>query len=97
MICIYHIKNVEISQEPPMLAVALSDKGRNGRERPWRAYKMANEILSMAYESINPRKAERLKWCCKTIEADCRKLGAAVIHKLEVRQGIVKKALTCNI
>ena len=34
---------------------------------------MANELLSMAYETINPSKAERLKWCCKTIEADCRK------------------------
>lgn len=56
-----------------MLAVALTDKGRNGRERPWRAYKMANEYLSMAYESINQNKAERLKWCCKTIEADVRK------------------------
>lgn len=49
------------------------DKGRNGRERPWRAYKMANELLSMAYQSINPSKAERLKWCCKTIEADVKK------------------------
>ena len=56
-----------------MLAVALTDKGRNGRERPWRAYKMANELLSKAYESINESKAERLKWCCKTIEADVRR------------------------
>lgn len=56
-----------------MLAVALTDNGRNGRPRPWRAYKMANELLSMAYQSINENKAERLKWCCKTIEADCRK------------------------
>ena len=56
-----------------MLAVALTDKGRNGRERPWRAYKMANELLSMAYESINESKAERLKWCCKTIDADVRR------------------------
>lgn len=67
MICIYHIKNVEVSQEPPLLAVALTDKGRNGRERPWRAYKMANELLSKAYESINASKAERLKSCGKVL------------------------------
>lgn len=34
---------------------------------------MANELLSVAYETINPSKAERLKWCCKTIEADVKK------------------------
>lgn len=34
---------------------------------------MANELLSIAYESINSRKAERLKWCCKTIDADVRR------------------------
>lgn len=68
-----YIKNVEISQEPPLTAEALSDKGRNGRERPWRAYKMANELLSLAYQSVNEKKAERLKWCCKTIEADVKK------------------------
>lgn len=71
----YHNMNLAISQDqdPPLLAVPLIDKGRNGRDRPWRAYKMANELLSMAYETINPSKAERLKWCCKTIEADVKK------------------------
>lgn len=43
--------------------VILSDKSGTGRERPWREKKMANELLSKAYEEINPRKAERLREC----------------------------------
>lgn len=70
---VHHNMNLAVSQDPPMLAVPLVDKGRNGRERPWRKYKMANELLSVAYETINPSKAERLRWCCKTIDADVRK------------------------
>lgn len=67
-----------------MLAVALTDKGRNGRERPWRAYKMANEYLSMAYESINESKAERLKSCGKvlTFTVD-RQTGQKVLTNAE--------------
>ena len=41
----------------------LLDKSSTGRERPWRAKKMANEALSEAYEPVNPRKAERLRSC----------------------------------
>lgn len=67
MIYIYLIKNVSISQEPPQLAEALTDKGRNGKERPWRAYKMANELLADAYEAINKSKADRLRWCGKVL------------------------------
>lgn len=45
----------------------LSDVGRGGRERPWRAYKMANETLSVAYDIVDPRKAERLRQCGKVL------------------------------
>lgn len=50
-----------------MLAVPLTDKGRNGKERPWRAYKMANELLANAYDDINKSKADRLRWCGKVL------------------------------
>ena len=60
-------KYKSLCQDPPQLAKALSDKGRNGRERPWRAYKMANEYLAMAYDSINQSKAERLRACGRTL------------------------------
>lgn len=70
---IYDIRYGALCQDPPQLAEALSDKGRNGKERPWRAYKVANEYLAMAYDSINQQKADRLRLCCKTIEADVKK------------------------
>lgn len=50
-----------------MLAETLTDKGRDGKERPWRAYKMANELLANAYEDINKAKADRLRWCGKVL------------------------------
>lgn len=46
---------------------ALSDAGRGGRERPWRAYKMANELLSQAYSGFNDSKASRLSLCGKSL------------------------------
>lgn len=41
---------------------------------------MANELLSMAYQSVNEKKAERLKWCCKTIEADVKKSTGELVR-----------------
>lgn len=35
----------------------------NDKERPWRTHKMANELLSMAYDDINKAKAGRLRAC----------------------------------
>lgn len=45
----------------------LSDVGRAGKERPWRLYKMANETLAVAYDVVDPRKAERLRLCGKVL------------------------------
>lgn len=45
----------------------LTDKSSTGRERPWRAKKMANELLSLAYAEVDPKKAVRLKECAKTL------------------------------
>ena len=41
--------------------------GKGGKQkcRPWREKKMANELLAMAYDSINPSKAARLRECGK--------------------------------
>lgn len=41
----------------------LEDMGRNGRPRPWSKHKMANELLAIAYDGIDPHKAERLRGC----------------------------------
>lgn len=41
----------------------LNDVMADGRKRPWREHKMSNELLSLAYDNINPKKAERLREC----------------------------------
>lgn len=41
----------------------LEDTSSTGRVRPWREYKLGTELLAMAYDSINPRKAVRLRDC----------------------------------
>ena len=46
----------------------LTDTSSTGRVRPWRDYKMANELLAMAYDTVNPRKAERLRDCADWLD-----------------------------
>lgn len=41
----------------------LQDISGTGSERPWREKKMKNELLAIAYDSINPSKANRLRSC----------------------------------
>lgn len=41
----------------------LEDISSTGRKRPWDKFKLANEYLAMAYDSIDKRKAERLRDC----------------------------------
>ena len=45
----------------------LTDRSTTGRERPWRAKKMANELLAAAYDQVDPRKAARLRDCAKVL------------------------------
>lgn len=56
---------LEAMREPELCLESkeLSDIDGQGRERPWREKKMRNELLSAAYESINPSKAARLRDC----------------------------------
>ena len=49
--------------EPDSQVEILVDKSSTGRERPWREKKVKNEYLSLAYDSVNPSKAERLRGC----------------------------------
>lgn len=48
----------------------LTDKKRNGEERPWKRYKLANEYLALAYDEIDKKKAERLRACGKFLLFD---------------------------
>ena len=64
----YNSTSIDLSQDNlPELAEQLSDKGRGGKERPWRAYKMANELLAMAYDDVDGKKADRLRACGKVL------------------------------
>lgn len=51
-----------------MTTVKLQDVTRAGRERPWRMHKVANEILSAAYESVDTAKAARLRECATMLQ-----------------------------
>lgn len=41
----------------------LSDKSKSGRIRPWREKKIQNELLTLAYDHVDPAKAARLRDC----------------------------------
>lgn len=45
----------------------LTDVSSTGRQRPWAEHKMANELLSAVYETIDQDKAARLRSCCDYI------------------------------
>lgn len=59
------------------LQEVLTDKSRSGRYAPWRVHKMSNEMTAIAYDEVDPRKAERLRNCATRLEfavdADGRK------------------------
>lgn len=55
----------------------LLDKSSTGRIRPWREKKIANQLLSVAYEDIDKNKAERLKKCATWLEFINNKLTNA--------------------
>lgn len=61
----YNSRYNQICQDHTPMSEPLSDIGRNGRERPWRAYKVANEYLALAYDDINESKADRLRACAR--------------------------------
>lgn len=44
-------------------------KGKDGKlkERPWRVKKMANELLALAYDEVDPKKAARLRECGRVL------------------------------
>ena len=53
---------VDFTPDPSTNEV-LDDRTSTGRLRPWREFKLANELLSAHYEEIDPSKAERLRNC----------------------------------
>lgn len=46
----------------------LQDKSGTGRERPWRAKKVANQYLAAAYDEVDEKKAARLRDCATVLQ-----------------------------
>lgn len=74
----------------PTAQCQLRDVSESGRERPWRRKKLANRLLSQAYKSVNPDKAERLQNCASWLvfrETDGglqKKLESAIFCKVRL-------------
>lgn len=56
----YTIDAIETQE---VLGVPLEDVSASGRVRPWRWKKVANEVLAMAYDTVDQDKAARLRDC----------------------------------
>lgn len=46
----------------------LSDKRKNGKERPWALHKIGNSYLAVAYDEVDEAKARRLRDCASWLE-----------------------------
>lgn len=59
--------NYDITFDDEFQALEDSYIGKKGtkRTRPWREKKMANELLAVAYDDVDPKKAARLRDCGK--------------------------------
>ena len=83
------IRYQELCQEgAPFYLEPLSDKGRSGREKPWRDYKLQNEKLAAVYGIVDPAKELRLLDCCK-------ELVFLVDPKTEKKR--LKRAYSCRV
>jgi plasmid rolling circle replication initiator protein Rep len=60
----------------------LTDESDNGRERPWREKKMANEKLSKAYDEVDETKAERLCNCGNLLQFKVNEDGVKKLHMM---------------
>lgn len=59
----------------------LHDKQDGRRERPWAKSKLMNGFLSIAYEDVDPRKAERLRECATWLMFRRMEDGYLKLHK----------------
>lgn len=64
--CDYHNTSGGNSQDCELHDTYIGKSGRV-RERPWRAKKLQNELLAMAYDQVNPDKAARLRDCGRNL------------------------------
>lgn len=53
----------DLNCQSPLKDEYISSKTGEKKERPWREKKLANELLALAYDSVNESKAKRLREC----------------------------------
>lgn len=60
--------------------IVLRDSNRAGRVNDWSGKKMANELLALAYDDVNPKKASRLRDCATWLAFSRSEDGLVLSH-----------------
>lgn len=58
----------------------LTDKSASGRVRPWAVQKLNADYIAMAYDEVNPHKAERMRECAKWLAYKVTEDGSMRLH-----------------
>lgn len=58
----------------------LADKSATGKVRPWAVHKLNSGYISLAYEEVDPRKAERMKECANYLAFWRKEDGTMKLH-----------------
>lgn len=58
----------------------LADKSATGKVRPWSLHKLNSGYISLAYEEVDPRKAERMKECANWLAFWRKEDGSMKLH-----------------
>ena len=58
----------------------LADKSATGKVRPWALHKLNSGYISLAYEDVDPRKAERMKECAQWLAFWRKEDGSMKLH-----------------
>nr|CRY98013.1 hypothetical protein [uncultured prokaryote] len=58
----------------------LVDKSARGKEKPWAIHKLHSQYIAMAYEDVDPRKAERMKDCANYLSFWRKDDGSMKLH-----------------
>ena len=58
----------------------LVDKSATGKVRPWALHKLHSQYIAMAYEEVDPRKAERMRDCANYLSFWRKENGSMKLH-----------------
>lgn len=75
------LQEMEKPRIVPLNDPFLVDCSPGGRPRPWSEKKVANELLALAYDKIDPKKAERLRACASWLTFSIGDGGDKVLKK----------------